>query len=286
MTERRIIYYYQTFCGLSDILQNPDCQVTHIHLASIHFGNNPDGSPYIHLNNYPPDNPKFTKVWEELEIASTRGIKIILMMGGAGGAYTCLFNDYQPYYKLLKNTILTHPMIHGIDLDIEEGVSLNNIKMLIRYIDIDFGDRFIISMAPLGSSLEQDVPGMGGFCYKDLYNTPEGKRINYFNGQFYGNFNTESYQKCITNGYPSNKVIIGMLAGQQPLSSCLITLTTLSKQYFDFGGIFVWEYYDAPPDSPLHPGEWAIKVSQAMMTQHTSLGYKYEEIQQSDLSDY
>ena len=82
---------------------------------------------------------------------------------------------------------------NGIDLDVEEYASLDNIKMLINQLDGDFGSEFIISMAPVQSSLQQDYPGMGGFIYKDLYNTKEGQRINYFNGQFYDDYDYEYY---------------------------------------------------------------------------------------------
>ena len=61
MNIHRIIYYYQTFIGLSSILKS-DTPVTHIHLSAIHFGVNTDGSPYIHLNNYPPNNKIFDSV--------------------------------------------------------------------------------------------------------------------------------------------------------------------------------------------------------------------------------
>ena len=64
---KKIIYYYQTFNGLQKILYQ-NTPVTHIHLASIHFGYN-DNSPYIHLNDFPPSNPKFDNVWKELEEA-------------------------------------------------------------------------------------------------------------------------------------------------------------------------------------------------------------------------
>ena len=62
MDKHRIIYYYQTFKGLKDILV-PDTMVTHIHVSSIHFGNNLDNSPYIHLNDYDPNNKIFDDVW-------------------------------------------------------------------------------------------------------------------------------------------------------------------------------------------------------------------------------
>ena len=96
MSNRRIIYYYQTFSGLTSI-HKQDTPVTHIHLSAIHFGNNPDGSPYIHLNNYPPDDKRFDSVWNEITIAHNLGIKIVLMMGGSGSAFTDLFNNFDVY---------------------------------------------------------------------------------------------------------------------------------------------------------------------------------------------
>ena len=47
--QSRIIFYYQTFNGLKDILHE-DTKVTHIHLSSTHFGLNNDNSPY-YLND-------------------------------------------------------------------------------------------------------------------------------------------------------------------------------------------------------------------------------------------
>ena len=127
----RIIYYYRTFCGLQKILQKP-CYVTHIHLSSIHFGLNTDKSPYIHLNDFTPTNPKFDSVWKELEEAAKYNITTILMVGGAGGAFNNLFSDFDTYYPLLKGLITEKSWIKGIDLDVEEHTSIEDIKMLIN----------------------------------------------------------------------------------------------------------------------------------------------------------
>ena len=132
---RRIIYYYQTFIGLK--LDN-DTPITHIHLSAIHFGKNPDGSPYIHLNNYPPNNKVFDSVWKDIKKAKELGIKIVLMVGGAGSAYNVLFSDFETYYPLLVKTIKQHPEIDGIDLDGEEYVSLDNIKTGSASLNIPF----------------------------------------------------------------------------------------------------------------------------------------------------
>ena len=258
----RIIYYYQTFASLKPILVNP-CPVSHIHLSSIHFGNSKDGFPYIHLNDYPPDDPRFNTVWSELEQAHKLGVKIVLMVGGAGGAFTDLFNNFDTYYDMLKETIKKYPIIQGIDLDVEETVDLDKIRVLINRIDDDFGDDFIISMAPVSFSLEDDTPGFGGFVYKDLFNTPEGQRINYFNGQFYGSFDFKTYDKVIENGYPEEKINIGMISSDfSPTTFCnaLDTIRNIKMKYPNFGGTFVWEYSDCPPCGASHPDEWAVQM--------------------------
>ena len=58
----RIIYYYQTFCGLDKILVK-NTPVTHIHLSSVHFGLDKNLQQYIHLNDNSPYDYKFNNVW-------------------------------------------------------------------------------------------------------------------------------------------------------------------------------------------------------------------------------
>mgnify|MGYP003331565123 CR=1 FL=1 len=40
-------------------------------------------------------------------------------------------------------------------------------------------------MAPVSDYLIDDTSGMGGFKYSDILKSDIGKRISYFNGQFY-----------------------------------------------------------------------------------------------------
>lgn len=240
---KRIIFYYQTFKGLSNILYQ-GTPVTDIHLSSIHFGTDTNGEPYIHLNNYPPDYWAFDSVWDELKMANKLGINIKLMIGGAGGAFTDLFSDFDVYYPMLKDTLDNHPIISGIDLDIEEGVELDDVIELVKRIHADFPE-FDFSFAPLGSSLEYDQGGMGGFCYKDLYNSEIGNLISYFNGQFYGSYQPEDYISCVKNEYPPEKIVMGMLDGQD-LNQAYNTIADLVEKYPNFGGVFYWEYYQAP----------------------------------------
>ena len=240
----RIIYYYQTFTDLSPILV-PNSPVTHIHLSSIHFGTDENNAPYIHLNDLSPYDAKFDSVWEDLKAAKELGIKIILMVGGAGGAFQDLFSNYDTYYSLLKELLLEkQDLIDGVDLDIEEIVSIDDVELLILQLKKDFGGSFIITMAPVQYSIENDVPGMGGFIYKDLYNNC-GHLIDYFNVQCYYDYSVNAYKQMIKNGYPEEKLVMGSISSQN-FNSNLNVLKQIVKNYNNFGGVFNWEYYDAP----------------------------------------
>ena len=257
----KVIMYYQTFCGLDKLLEKNPMPITHLHLSSIHFGVNPDNSPYIHLNDYPPNNNIFDNVWEDTLELHNRGVKIVLMIGGAGGAFTYLFKDFPKYYTILRNVITEYYWIDGVDLDVEEIVDLKDLKMLINALTIDFGIDFIISMAPVGFAMEGDSPGYGGFVYKELYNSNEGLRINYFNCQCYFDFSASTYNAIISNDYPASKIVMGMISSQfnkNNFNKALNSVKSLKKTYPDFGGVFDWEYLDAPPDQD-DPSEWAVQ---------------------------
>lgn len=245
----RIIVYYQTFNGIQKILDRPkNNNITHIHLSSIHFGKDENNIGYIHLNNNSPYDKIFDSVWEDMGKANEMGIKIILMIGGAGGAFTDLFQDVEYYYGLLYKLIKNKPIIKGLDLDIEEIVDLKNVKKLINRVKVDFGQDFIISVAPIQSSLEYDSQGMGGFIYKDLLNSPEGKLIDYFNGQFYSDYTLYAYDKVVNNKYKSENIVMGMLGSTKDImDSNFKQVKSIYKKYGDkFGGVFLWEYYLYP----------------------------------------
>ena len=261
----KIIYYYQTFIGLQPLLEN-DIKTTHIIVSSIHFGKDKKNKPYIHLNDLHPDDKQFNNLWVDCQNATDKGIIIMLMMGGAGGAYDVLFNNFETYYPLLKNFILKYKFIKGIDLDIEEGVSLSNVKFLINTLNIDFGKNFIITMAPISNSLSHDYPGLGGFKYKDLLNSKEGKRINWFNVQFYFQYTKEIYDQCVENGYDPTKLIFGMIGvNNNNFDSKLNEMKKVKKQYSNFAGVYIWEYCNSPPN-PKKPYLWSQIVYENLKT--------------------
>lgn len=289
ITSKRIIIYYQTLISLQPLIQlldtyqmtdtfynyikyllNIETQktplVTHITLASIHFGKNHDNSLYIHLNDTDPTNNKFTNVYKELEeikqIKNTNiNININLLIGGAGSAFETLFSDYESYYSILKTTIEnTLTFIDGFNLDIEEQVTLENIIKLVNDLKRDFPQKDII-FAPLSSSIATDEPGMGGFSYKDLDNAI-GDQIAYYNVQCYSEYTTDLFNQMVANGYKANKLVMGMLTGQD-FASIETELNKLSN-ISDFGGVAVWEYFNAPPDSPSEPYKWLEIMNKIM----------------------
>ena len=253
----KTIYYYQSFVGLEKALENiTDIDV--IIVSSLHFGK--DGQqPYIHLNDNDPKNSIFDKMWMETKEASVQGCKIMLMMGGAGYAYSVLFSDFDIYYPLLTQMIRERPWISGIDLDIEEETTLENVQMLIRHLVEDFGTDFTITMAPISPSLEADGGSMAGFNYKTLYESKEGKHISWFHTQCYYSFSKNTYDKIIQNGYPPEKIVMGMESGQfnsSTFSDALDEVHSIITEYPTMAGVFDWEYLDAPPDKN-DPSKWA-----------------------------
>jgi len=257
----KTIYYYQSFVGLDKMLTHiQDIDV--IIVSSIHFGKNSNKIPGIYLNDNEPDNKIFDKLWLQTEKASTEGCKIMLMMGGAGGAYQALFSDFDTYYPLLVKTINDRSWISGIDLDIEEITKLENIQMLINCLVRDFGKEFTITMAPVSPTLISDGGSMAGFNYKELYNSNEGKYIHWFNTQCYYSFSFDIYDSIVKNGYPPEKIVMGMESGQfdsKTFQNALDEIKKIKNKYPSFAGVYDWEYLNAPPDD-MDPSNWALLI--------------------------
>ena len=258
----KIVYYYQTFTGLDNLLKNNCKTVTHINVSSIHFGKNEDNTNYIHLNDNNPYNKCFDKLWEQC-LEASKNCKIYLMVGGAGSAYGTLFSDFESYYKLLHDLLKSKPFISGVDLDIEELVNLEDIKMLMLRLKKDF-ENIELSMAPLDSSLSQDVPGMGGFVYKDLYNSNEGKLISHFNVQSYAEYSEDIFDSIVNNGYVPEKVVYGMISSQDVNEVINVIEKIYNKYGKKLGGVFNWEYFDSPPSAPKNPEVWSEIMSHLM----------------------
>ncbi|MDP9111387.1 MAG: chitinase [Candidatus Eremiobacteraeota bacterium] len=282
---KRVIYYYQTqysnnqYVSLAPIWAKLDPAthkppVTDVMIAAFHLGHNPDGTPYIHLNNNIPQDPMFDVMWPEVAKLQTYGITTRIMLGGAAqGSYGLLFSDWKTFYPILKSTLVQYKL-NGIDLDVEETVSLPNIEKLIAQLHADFGSSFVITLSPVCSALWGGA-NLSGFNYIQLYKSAAGADIAWFNGQFYSGFGSlqtpADYQHALKAGvFPANKVVAGLIAnpndgfGFVPVKTVVGTLKTLVSQNPTFGGVADWEYFDALPGGPGNPVEWAHIMRTAM----------------------
>lgn len=261
MSRKTIAAFYQTPDNLT-----AQADYTHYYVSAFHFGFTDKGAPYIHWNDNTPDDPCFDKPWAQLEqLATEHGKTVTLMLGGAGSAFTQLFEHFDLFYPLLKQTLDRRPFLTGTNLDIEETVTLDNVCILVDALKRDFGKDFIITMAPVAGSLAYDTPGMGGFVYKDLLKRPQGAMIDWFNVQCYGaNWCTYMIDKIVGNGYPADKLVMGMLWNDFPdlpsLVAGMATLHAVNTAHPTLRGAYIWQHANAP----MGPERWATLASQAL----------------------
>lgn len=283
----RLIQYVQTFHPQNDDnghlsllpFLNRQTRVSHVILAALHI-NGINGE--ITLNDDNPNSTVYQKTWNEAATLQKSGIKVMVMMGGAAqGSYAgrlCSKSDgsvQDAYYLPLVSTLKYHK-VDGLDLDIEETVPLACPQNLVRRIRQDFGNDFIITMAPVASDLTtKGGSALGGFSYSAFDSSSAGPLVNWYNAQYYSGFVRgsleSSYQSAINNGYPPNRVVMGVLdsandgSGFVGLSSVKGTIANLRADYANFGGVDGWEYYDAGSSDGLsQPWQWTKQIGNAL----------------------
>jgi hypothetical protein len=247
--------------------------VTNIFVAAGHFGYNADNTPYIHINDFTPDDPWFDPMWPEVKKAQAHGIKVHFMLGGsAPGTFSNLFAHWDTFYPLLKQTLIEHKF-DGLDIDVEEAITLAQVEQLITQVHKDFGNKFCITLAPVATDLTEGF-GLSGFNYMDLYKSNVGPYISWFNTQFYSGFgtlaNTSDYDTAVANGFPPSMIVAGVIdnpndgSGYVALTTLENTVKTLAGKYPDFAGVNGWEYFNALPGGLAKPITFAVDMGQAM----------------------
>jgi chitinase len=278
----RIVAYQQTYhhndeyCSLLSLITNPT-GLTHLILAAFHV--NWDPSDFT-LNGDPPSHPKYTQLWDEVLVLQDSGIKVMGMLGGAAqGSFARLdysesrtdvpLARFETYYAPLRDTIRTYNL-DGLDLDVEEEVSLPGIVHLIDRLKSDFGQGFIITLAPVATALMPNRPHLSGFDYR-LLEAARGSSIAWYNTQFYngwGGMETPyAYDEIIRSGFPPHKVVAGMLTNPRHGGSGYVMLTQtaavmayLTEKYENFGGVMGWEYWCGLPNED-EPWMWSVCMS-------------------------
>lgn len=273
----RLILYTQTThdsghrpISVLPLVEERGTTVTHLIIAAFHVNEGAE----IHLNDYPPTNPIFETLWDEVELLKAAGVKVLGMVGGAAsGSFsqaTLDGNDttFEKYYQQLHEMIKDR-QLQGIDLDIEEKMSQDGVNRLIRRLRTDFGSDFIITLAPVASAL-LDGANLSGFSYSSL-EADVGSDIAFYNVQFYNGFGSmataEDYRRLVEEGWDPLKVVAGQLTspkngnGYIPFLRLGHTISALRAEFARFGGISGWEYYNGGDLVEERPWEWPQLVS-------------------------
>jgi Glycosyl hydrolases family 18 len=249
--------------------------ITHVILAAIHL-NEPSSRAILTLNDDPPETPRNKDLWLDLRILQSHGIKVMGMLGGAArGTYRRLDGtgeSFEMYYAHLHKFIAEHHL-EGLDLDVEEEMSLEGIIRLIDRLKDDFGKSFIITLAPVSPAL-RGKGNLSGFSYQELEKR-RGDSISWYNAQFYCGWgdmsDTKAYEAIIKQGgWDPNKVVAGVVTnsrngrGYVDMSVLQGVLAKLVKKYPTFGGVMGWEYFNSLPGDADEPWHWAALISQAL----------------------
>ncbi|KAF7555532.1 hypothetical protein G7046_g6531 [Stylonectria norvegica] len=276
----RIVSYYQTHhdsagkpISVLPLITQPGISLTHLIVAAIHINDEPAN---ITLNNHYPSDTHFHTLWAEMRVLQASGVKVMGMLGGAAkGSYRRLDGSqeqfdrfYGPVRDLLKMRALD-----GLDLDVEEEMSLGGIVRLIDRLRSDFGKDFIITLAPVAMSLLDFTKNLSGFDYEAL-EVMRGREIAWYNTQFYCGWgdcsNPLMYDYMVRKGWPPEKIVVGLVtnpangAGFVPWSPLGAVLTTLRGRYSNFGGVMGWEYFNSLPGGKERPWEWAQEMTKLL----------------------
>jgi len=209
-----------------------------------------------------------------------KGTKVLGMLGGAAqGTFHCLSGEnFSTYYPKLVAFIRQYKL-DGLDIDVEEDMSLNDIIHLITQLKHDFGNSFIISMAPVASALDEQG-NLSGFDYLELERRI-GNQIGWYNAQFYSGFGDlttdKQYIELVEFGSgldPSRLVALTLTnpfngEGWVQPHEVVASIEALTKKYgWKFGGVGGWEYFNSFPN-PGKPWQWASMMSQALHNPNT-----------------
>ncbi len=229
------------------------------------------------LNDHHPSHPRFTTLWAELRILQASGVKVLGMLGGAAkGTFTRLDGDnlsaFERYYSPLA-LLIRDRSLDGLDLDVEEPMSLAGIIRLIDRLRSDFGPSFIITLAPVAAALLNAEHNLSGFDYEAL-EVMRGKDIAFYNAQFYCGWgdcsNPVMYEMVLMKGWDADKIVVGLVtnpengSGWVPWEGLSSVLPLLVGRHPRFGGVMGWEYFNSLPGGRERPWEWAQTMTRLL----------------------
>ncbi|KAK2071464.1 hypothetical protein P8C59_005886 [Phyllachora maydis] len=277
----RLITYYQTHhdptgahISVLPLLTQPGIRLSHLILAAIHLNSCPGD---ITLNDHPPSHPCYTTLWAELRVLQASGVRVLGMLGGAAkGTFTRLDypgpdpdpdpDQFEAYYQPLAALVRARAL-DGLDLDVEEPMSLPGMLRLVDRLRGDFGPGFLITLAPVAAALLDARHNLSGFDYRAL-EAARGPDIAWYHAQFYCGWGDGSsplmYHAILARGWlRPEKLVVGLVtnpengAGFVPWHLVANVLPLLVRRHPGFGGVMGWEYFNALPGGRERPWEWA-----------------------------
>lgn len=145
--------------------------LTHLIVAALHIAD--DGT--VILNDHPVDDDYHTQLWDQLDAVRSRGVRVLAMVGGWAPGTMCKLDgeSLSIYYPGLRD-FLTQRHFDGIDIDVEQEMSLPGVCTLIERFRSDFDEDFEIVLAPVASALHGGA-NLSGFDYQELHQLRGGR---------------------------------------------------------------------------------------------------------------
>lgn len=195
-------------------------------------------------------------------------MKVLGMLGGAArGSFERLDGseeDFEAFYVPLRDMVREY-RFDGLDLDVEEEMSLGGIIRLIDRLKADFGQEFLITLAPVATAL-QGREHLSGFDYEAL-EVMRGGSVAWYHAQFYNNWGRletfVDYDAILRQGWKPEKVVVGVLTnpglghGYVEFDDLRRTVSAMAQFYPGFGGVMGWEYFNSRPGDEAAPWQWA-----------------------------
>ena len=234
---KKVIFYLNTNKNENKIYNS---YATHIHFGYFHFSN-----LKLYLNKKDLTDGYFNEIWFDLGIATEKNIKCIMVLN-----VKYMDNDYKKYYNELSEFIKSNNIIKGIDLDVENKISLENIKKLISDIKRDFPD-LLICISAIGYSMcvkdiETDYYYEKEWSFALFNKSIEASYIDYYNCAFNeDDYTLDSFQAMIENGFIPEKIVMGGDSHYFQDYDNYYELRCISKEY-PIGGTFIKYFNDSP----------------------------------------
>ncbi|KAI2464109.1 glycoside hydrolase [Annulohypoxylon bovei var. microspora] len=214
--------------------------------------------------------------WDEMKTVQKAGVPVSMGMRGGWGNFNNN-STFDAYYSVLRDTLKKYNF-SGMDFDIEDytdgnphAIKLDPVVKLIQRLRKDFGQDFVITLAPVSTAMAGG-DNLSAFSYEKLEKRC-GNDISWYNVQFYFGdqelASTASVDAVMKNGWKPERIVIGMMTTPDydpfvQFSKVAETLHTLKQKYPTIKGIDGWDYYDQKPGGYPSPWEWPRWAAQHM----------------------